>query len=360
MKRAPGRLFWKFLLALWLAQLVTTVGVGVLIWIEHRHPPPVVEGEPPPSPRKGPPPHHGIPLPLKPILVGSVVSLVFATLLAWYFAAPIRRLRLAFESAARGELETRIGAAMGARGDELVELGREFDRMASRLQALIETQRRLLHDVSHELRSPLARLQAAAGLMRRQPERIDELAARIELDIGRMDRLVGELLTLARLDEGMVGALDERVDLRELVSEVASNVESEHGRTDRGIEVTLGGACVVRGRYELLYRAVENVVRNAVRHGPAGGVVGIAAESGEGRCRVVVTDRGKGVPEAHLTAIFEPFFRGDDSDKGGYGLGLAITRRVVIAHGGHVQASNRAQGGLQVTLELPAAGAVSQ
>jgi signal transduction histidine kinase len=355
MKNSLGRLFWKFLLAFWLAQIVTTACMGVLLWIEHGRPAPhAMEGAKPP-PHKGPPPRRRFPLPLQPILVGSVVSLVFATALAWYVAAPIRRLRLAFESAASGALETRVGPTMGRREDELADLGREFDRMASRLQTLIESQQRLLHDVSHELRSPLARLQAAAGLALRQPERLGELAARIELDIGRMDRLVGELLTLARLDEGMVGALDEQVDLHELAADVARDAEFEAAGKGTRIDVARGvDACSARGRHELLYRAVENVVRNAVRHSPSGGRVDIALEQSGGRCRIVVGDRGPGVPEADLSAIFEPFFRGDAAAEGGYGLGLAITRRVMLAHGGSVQARNRAQGGLQVTLELPA------
>ena len=171
-----GRLFWKFFLIFWLAQLVTSIGVGVAIWLEH----PVhgaaggmfAGGAPPPPPPgvdpalRPPPPQHGwLPPPL-PILAGSVVSLLFAALLAWYFARPIRNLRAAFESVAGGKLETRIGASMGRRKDELADLGQDFDHMAARLQALLDTQRRLLHDVSHELRSPLARLQAAADLMR--------------------------------------------------------------------------------------------------------------------------------------------------------------------------------------------------
>lgn len=216
-----GHLFWKFFLFFWLAQVVTSAGVGITVWLEHsgdrsgdRSGARFFDGGPPPAPefrgadRSLPPPSLSHPPPsLVPILAGSLASLFFAAFLAWYFARPIRSLRAAFESVADGKLETRIGASMGHRNDELADLGKNFDHMAGRLQNLIETQRRMLHDVSHELRSPLARLQAAADLMQQQPERGAEFAERIQRDTARMDTLIGELLTLARLDAGMTGNL---------------------------------------------------------------------------------------------------------------------------------------------------------
>jgi signal transduction histidine kinase len=368
-----GRLFWKFFLVFWLAQVVTSVGVGVAIWLEHpargsgpgafgggpRPPPPGFTGaDRPPLPSS--PPYAGAPLPrrlpppLLPILAGSVVSLLFAALLAWYFARPIRNLRAAFESVAGGKLETRIGASMGRRNDELADLGKDFDHMAGRLQNLLGAQRRLLHDVSHELRSPLARLQAAADLMRQQPERGAEFIERFERDTARMDKLVGELLTLARLDAGMTGKLDEEVDLREAVADIADDARFEADGKRCTIEVDVNGSVVARGSRELLYRAIENVVRNAVRHSPEGGTVAISAQAVDGRLCITVADRGPGVFEGDLAAIFDPFFRsGPGRSSVGYGLGLAITRRVVEAHGGAVSAANQPGGGLLVTLELP-------
>jgi len=358
-----GRLFWKFFFFFWLAQVVTSIGVGVAIWLEHpahRSGADVFDGGPPRPPpgfsgtdRPPPPPHH-LPLPLLPILAGSVVSLLFAALLAWYFARPIRTLRAAFESAAGGKLETRIGASMGRRNDELADLGKDFDYMAGRLQNLLEAQRRLLHDVSHELRSPLARLQAAADLMRQQPERGAEFVERIERDTSRMDKLVGELLTLARLDAGMTGKLDEEVDLREVVADIAEDARFEADAKRCSIEADLNGPIVVWGSHELLYRAIENVVRNAVRHSPEGGTVAISAHSVDGRLRVTVEDSGPGVFDSDLDAIFDPFFRsGPGQSVAGYGLGLAISRRVVEAHGGSISAANQVKGGLTVTLLLP-------
>ena len=358
-----GRLFWKFFFIFWLAQVVTSVGVGVAIWLErpaHGSGADVFAGGPPPRPpgfagtdRLPPPPHH-LPLPLLPILAGSVVSLLFAALLAWYFARPIRNLRAAFESIAGGNLETRIGASMGRRNDELADLGKDFDYMADRLQNLLEAQRRLLHDVSHELRSPLARLQAAADLMRQQPERGAEFIERIERDTARMDKLVGELLTLARLDAGMTGKLDEEVDLREVVADIAEDACFEADAKRCSIEVDFNGPVVARGSHELLYRAIENVVRNAVRHSPEGGTVAISAHSVDGWLRVTVADSGPGVFDSDLDAIFDPFFRSDPGQSvAGYGLGLAISSRVVEAHGGSISAANQVKGGLIVTLLLP-------
>ena len=369
-----GRLFWKFFIIFWLAQFLASTSVGVMIWLDHRTrgansgvlagtpPPPGLAGDRPPpgwadaryppGPRQ-PPPGRLAP-PLVPILAGSLVSLVFAALLAWYFARPIRTLRTAFAAVADGRLETRIGTAMGKRKDELADLGQDFDHMASRLQKLIDTQRRLMHDVSHELRSPLARLQAAADLMLQQPERGAEFVGRIQRDTARMDSLVGELLTLARLDAGMAGRLDEAVDIYEIIVDIADAAGFEAEGKACTIRVDLAESIVVRGNHELLHRAIENVVRNAVRHSPQMGVVVIAVETQHGVLRLTVSDDGPGVAAHDLAAIFEPFVRSAPAPSStGHGLGLAITRRVAIAHGGQVHAENRATGGLAVTLEIP-------
>lgn len=377
-----GRLFWKFFFFFWLAQLVTSVGVGISIWllrpeIHWELPEPPGEGRPPdnfpgmggpppqadmagavagpPAPRPGPPRQRSLLPPLMPILAGSIVSLLFAALLAWYFARPIRNLRAAFEAVAGGRLETRIGDTMGRRRDELSDLGTDFDRMAERLQGLLDGQRRLLHDVSHELRSPLARLQAAADLMRQQPERGADFIERIERDTARMDRLVGELLTLARLDSGMAGKLDQDFDLGEMIHDIADDARIEADPKACRIATALASPLPVRGNPELLHRAIENVVRNAVRHSPRGGLISIEgqADAETHTLRIGIADAGPGVPDTNLEAIFAPFFRGEGTGAG-YGLGLAITRRVVAAHGGSVNAANRTQGGLRVTIRLPA------
>ena len=363
-----GRLFWKFFIIFWLAQFVASTGVGVMVWLEHRSngeqlrpfappPPPPPSGAhgpavPPGGGEMPPPPPRRIAPPLLPILAGSLVSLAFAALLAWYFARPIRTLRSAFSAVADGKLETRIGGAMGKRNDELADLGHDFDHMADRLDKLIETQRRLLHDVSHELRSPLARLQAAADLMVQQPERGAEFVDRIQRDTARMDGLVGELLALARLDAGMAGRLDEDVDLYEIVADIADAAGFEAQLKHCTIACHLADTLIVRGNHELLHRAIENVVRNALRHSPSGGVVRIAAGATGNRLRVSISDQGAGVPEDELEKIFRPFYRANDQTAGdGYGLGLAIAKKVIAAVNGQIRAKNGESGGLVVEID---------
>jgi signal transduction histidine kinase len=356
-----GRLFWKFFFSFWLAQFVTGAVIGAAMWFlvpQHPGGPGSAPFRPPPpgafSTHRMPPPNAGPPLPVLPIIAGSLVSVLFAGLLAWYFARPIRILRGAFEAVANGRLETRVGASLRWRHDELGDLGMNFDHMAERLEGVLAAQRRLLHDVSHELRSPMARAQAAVDLMRQQPERGSELRERILRDMARMDNLIGELLTLARLDSGISQSPSEVVDLHELVSSVADDAMVEAIRKDCRIEVDLTEHTRVKGDRELLYRAVENVVRNAVLHSPAGGCVTIIARLSEEQWIINISDQGSGVVEADLKAIFAPFFRsGNAPATTGYGLGLAIALRVAERHGGRVFAVNRPGGGLSVTFEMP-------
>jgi len=285
-----------------------------------------------------------------------VVSLVFAAWLAWYFARPIRNLRSAFDSVANGKLGTRIGLSMGGRHDELADLSHDFDRMATQLQALMESHQRLLHDISHELRSPLARLQAATDLMQQQPERAAEFIARLERDTRRIDTLVGELLMLARVDSGLTGYSEELVDLNELIDHIVSDARFEAEQKQCTVEVDMPERIPIKGNQELLFRALENVIRNAVLHSPTGKRVSVAVtQEASGAWRVSVSDEGIGVSPSELETIFQPFFRSKAAvSYAGYGLGLAITQRVVQAHGGKVTAANGTNCGLVVTIELPA------
>lgn len=301
--------------------------------------------------RRTPPP----PL-LLPISIGILASLGFSALLAWYLAKPIRHLRGAFDAVAAGKLETRIGPRMGRRRDEIADLGQDFDRMAQHLQVLVGSQRRLLHDVSHELRSPLARLQAAIGLARQQPEKLEPSLDRIERESSRLDALVGELLTLSRLEAGMSGAVDEEVDVVELVASIADDACFEAEASGRHLHFSSQGQRILKVRAELLHRAFENVIRNAVKFTQVDTAVEVEvmiAEEGN-RFRVTVEDRGPGIPEHDLHAVFEPFFRGGTgAATSGFGLGLAIARRAIEIHGGTIHACNRSGGGLCVEMVLP-------
>ncbi len=293
------------------------------------------------------------PSPWLPLLSGLLASLAFSGLMAWYLARPVRQLRGALGSLAEGRLDTRVGARMGAWRDEISDLGQDFDHMAHRLEALVVSQRRLLHDVSHELRSPLARLQAAIGLARQTPDRGAELMERVEREAVRLDRLVGELLTLARLDAGTSESPREALDLFDLAAGVAEDAAFEAEVSGRSLRFAGDGEAPLLADGARLQRAFENVVRNAVKFSPPGGCVEVDARIVDGRFRLMVSDRGPGVPADELEAIFEPFFRSDHAAAEGFGLGLAITRRAVAAHGGEVGARNRDGGGLMVTVELP-------
>ncbi|MFL6658725.1 MAG: ATP-binding protein [Massilia sp.] len=300
-------------------------------------------------------PNEGYRLPYITLGAGTVASLLFAAILAWYFSRPIRDLKNAFAAAASGDLAPRFGVARRGRGDELADLGHDFDRMSGQLRALMDNQRRLLHDVSHELRSPLARLQAAIGLAHQQPEKIAVSLERIERESARMDKLVGELLTLARLETGAGLPATEAIALMELVDAIADDAAFEASTRQRHVKVSGSTTAQVMATPDLLWRAIENVVRNAIKHSPESGTVDIAVETVATQVLVHVRDRGPGVDPAHLDTIFHPFFRSNPEANNidGHGLGLAIALRVVAAHGGSIAATNRDGGGLQVTITLP-------
>lgn len=324
------------------------------------HPPPAagrsfpgaVAASPEPRPLHGRQ-HH---FPIEPIIAGLFASLGFAALLARYFSKPIRSLRSAFESVSEGNLDVHLATVMGKRRDELADLGHDFDRMVRQLRALMDGQRRLLHDVSHELRSPLARLQAAIGLARQQPDKLENSLDRIEQEGTRMDKLVGELLTLSRLEAGVITAMDEEIVIDELVDNIVKDARFEAEARKILVNMTGNYAAIIKGNIELLHWAIENVVRNAIKHTPDGTQVSV-----DGRVDIkkacwvfAVLDEGPGVPEAELDTIFEPFFRGR-STKGidGHGLGLAIARRIVEAYGGTIHATNRPDRGLCIEIMLP-------
>ena len=371
-----GRLFWKILFFFFLAQATTVIGTGLAIWAtmpagEIFPPPPVaMESRPPGSFRDLPPPPAAPPfaenpgrpappgprLPFLHLIAGSIVSLVFATLLAAYIARPVGRLRQALQAGAAGQLATDIADTMGHRRDELADLCRDFDRMAHHIDQLMQGQRRLMHDVSHEMRSPLARLSAIVGLLRQQPERLDDCLNLLEHESARMDRLVSELLTLSRLESGMVDPGEEVIDLAEVLADVVGDAAPEAEQAACRIDLDAGAEALVRGDAEMLHRVFDNLVRNALAYAASGGWVGIRVDRDEAEVRVCVEDRGPGVLSADLKRLFEPFFRGSHSPvKKGHGLGLAIARQVVVNHHGRIEVENRREGGLRLTVRLPSA-----
>jgi two-component system, OmpR family, sensor kinase len=360
-----GRLFWKFFAFVWLAQLAVIIAIGALLWLTnvradaaHNAVAARDTDRPGRVQTQLPRPRYwsrNIPPPLG-IVAALAASVVTALLLAGYVAKPIRSLREAFEAAATGDLDRRIAPRIGARRDELADLGRGFDRMAAQLKASMQSQRRLLHDVSHELRSPLARLQAAAGLIRQNPDQPEIMIARIEEEIARIDRLVGELLTLSRIEAGEMPLVKEEVDMHDLVRDVVQDANFEAQTQDRLVIWDDRGSGILWGRPELLQSAIENIVRNALKHAPESQTIRVetAIDAEKQQYLLRVLDEGRGIPESELADLFTPFFRGTTSARSdGYGLGLAIAHRSIDAHGGTIRAYNRAGGGLTVEIVLP-------
>lgn len=301
-------------------------------------------------------------IPLEMLALGLAGGLLFSATLAWYLTKPIRGLREGFGRLAQGQLETRLGASMGGRRDELSDLARDFDAMAERLQQLVAVRDQLLHDVSHELRSPLARLHLAVGLARQNPSRLQASLERIEQEAYRLDDLVGELLSLARARAGN-DHCDEYFDLRDLVRAVLDDARFEAQASGVGIETNLAepgpGAediPTVRGDASLIRRALENVVRNALRHSARGQTVTVDLSlDWQARAFILqVADQGPGVEPSLLGTMFEPFVRAPgEAREPGFGLGLSIARRSLLSHGGSIAAGNRQPRGLLVTIRLP-------
>ncbi len=295
--------------------------------------------------------------------IGLLSSGLICFFLARYLTSPVVRLRAATQKLASGDLSARAGGPHFRRRDEVAELVRDFDSMAERLELLVRAQSRLLNDISHELRSPLARLNVALALARQRAGSPAQSALdRADKESERLNEMIGRLLTIARLESD--DALHKLpVDLNDVIAEIARDADFEAQARRCRVEISASQECVVNGDPSLLCSAIENVVRNGVRYTREGTsvVIELELEGGDRPVAVVrVADSGPGVPEDALDKMFRPFYRIDDARgrrTGGVGLGLAITQRAVRLHGGSVRAFNLPQGGLQVEIRLPAMAA---
>ncbi|RPI21786.1 MAG: HAMP domain-containing protein [Acidobacteria bacterium] len=281
--------------------------------------------------------------------------------LARYLTSPLMKLQRATRGLAQGDLDTRVGESVGRRSDEFADLARDFDLMADRIQHLVLAQRRLLQDISHELRSPLSRLNVALELARKSAgQEAAVYLDRIETEAERMNHLIGELLTLSRLESQGPRATGAPIALHQLLERVVADADFEASGLKRSVRLESSEECQVTGSLELLTSAVENVVRNAIRYAPEDSTVEVTlANERRGstpEAVISIRDRGPGVPEDKLQHIFEPFYRVDDARdrrSGGMGLGLAIAGRAVELHGGSIAARNTPGGGLLVEIRLP-------
>jgi signal transduction histidine kinase len=339
-----SRLFWKLLLALWVSMLLSIVAAIAYLRSTGR-------AELPPEDMT----RVGL-LPLVPLVSGMLAMLVASVAVAWYLSGPLRHLRRGLHRVAQGDFAVRVAPLAQGRRDELTELAEDFDRMAAQLQQLTRSRQILLHDISHEMRSPLARMQAAIGLLRQDATQTPVMVDRIERESQRMDALVEELLMLHRLEAAPETWAVDTLDVLDLLHAVAEDAEFEARAAARSVRIDAPGEFVAPVRGELLHRAFENVIRNAVKYTEPGTVVDVQARPGEGGRGLVVSvaDRGPGVPEAALALIFEPFMRLEGSGPvHGVGLGLAIALRAIRLHGGSIDAAPRTGGGLVITMRLP-------
>jgi two-component system, OmpR family, sensor histidine kinase CpxA len=289
------------------------------------------------------------------LLSGSICYL-----LTRYLTRPILRLQTAARQIADGDLSARAGDKLERRRDEIGELVRDFNQMADRIETLVASQKQLISDISHELRSPLARLTVALGLARqRAGDGASNALDRIEREAERLNDMIGKLLTLAKL--GSASAPPERtsVNLSELLQEIVEDASFEAQDHDCNVRLVSSEDAMVEGSPELLRSAIENVVRNAVRYTAAQTDVEVSLSSNGTAAklaRIVVRDHGPGVPDTELQKVFQPFYRLADArerSSGGVGLGLAITDRAVRLHGGSISARNANGGGLEVEIRLP-------
>jgi two-component system sensor histidine kinase CpxA len=290
------------------------------------------------------------------MLAVTLTGGLFCYWLARHLTSPVEKLRAATQDLAAGNLSARVLPTMGKRRDELASLAADFDLMAEKIEALINSQRRLLGDISHELRSPLARLNVALELAR-QRAGADASSAleRIQHEAENLNEMIGQLLALTRLESGAEGLRKTAFDLVELVSAITADAQFEAGSRNRAVRFKASSHCTIVGNELLLRRAIENVVRNAVQYTAEGTEVEVELRAEAGAV-ITIRDHGTGVPENALVEIFRPFYRVDDArdrEAGGVGLGLAITDRAVRLHGGSIEAANQPTGGLVVTITLP-------
>ncbi len=308
-----------------------------------------------------PPPGHDPWFLVSRFLIVLVISGGVCYWLARYLTSPVVKLQEATRRFAGGEMSVRIGKGLGNRKDEFSGLAEDFDRMAERIGTLMAQQRQLLRDVSHELRSPLTRLNVAVELARRQGgTKITTILDRIEAESGLLNDMIGQVLTLARFDSDAETIQMAPVDLTALVQEITADANFEAQARKCTVQITANTGCTVLGNEGLLRRAIENVIRNAIIHTRQNTVVKVqltrTGDNGTSYAEITVRDHGQGVPESDLPHLFDPFYRVSDARErltGGTGLGLAITKHAVNLHQGTVMALNAPEGGLVAVVRLP-------
>ncbi|HWU55122.1 MAG TPA: ATP-binding protein [Rhizomicrobium sp.] len=288
-----------------------------------------------------------------------IAILIFSAALTFYLILPISRIRAAFGRLAGGDLKVRLGGNWLRRRDEIADMASDFNRMAERLEELVTSRDRLLADISHELRSPLSRLYLAIALARQSPDKTQQSLERISREADKLDEMVGELLALTKIESGITTSSEYF-----FVSEIAAIVagDARYEAQEKGVLIDLvaspksqGEESLVMGSGKLVSRAVENIVRNALRFSRRGDTITLEMETNAAGSTLYIRDEGPGVKADQLALLFEPFVQADTTSGQGYGLGLSIAKRAILAHRGTIEAANNARGGLIITIWMPAA-----
>ena len=291
-----------------------------------------------------------------PAMVSAIIlGMLLASMLISYFVVkPVRSLRRTTQSLGQHDLSARVEVSVSERNDAIGELGRAFNNMAQRLDDSYQSQHQLLRDISHELRSPLARIQVASLLAEQKTGESSELK-RIDQETLRLDGLIETILRLTRLND-MPNLKMELIDLNPLIDQIVRDACYEYQNTQKSIDVNIGELPKLCADFENLSSAIENILRNAMYYTKDHSAVTLSAKSTKTLLELSIKDDGPGVPESDLKRLFEPFFRSDTSRNektGSNGVGLAITRRIIELHNGKVWATNARSGGLEVTIQLP-------
>ncbi len=293
------------------------------------------------------------------LLLALGISALVCIALTWYLTRPIHQLQKTTQAFARGDLSARAQRYLGKRQDEFADLAEDFDLMAERIERIIHSQKRLLSDVSHELRSPLTRMQIAASLAQKSANSDSRTHIdRIELEVERLDEMIGELLQMAALERGHVNEDRANFMLNDLLDVIVEDAKFEAEAHNKTVDYHTDGDIAFNGYYSLLSRAIENVLRNAIRHTPDDTCVTVSTSESQLNVEIKICDSGHGVNEEHLKKIFDAFYRPTDARErtsGGAGLGLAIAKRGVEANGGTITAYNQKDSGLCVVIQLPKA-----
>lgn len=288
-----------------------------------------------------------------PLLI--LISLPLCFVLGRYMARPVIEISEASRSFASGDLSTRVASSAQQRYDEIGDLATDFNQMAQQLESMIKGQQKLLGDISHELRSPLARLQVAVEILAKKSETKDQsMIDRINIEISRLNQLIGQILELNRNGSGT--RTSEPTDLQELMIKVCADAQFEASARNITISRKLNGSLIIQADRQLIEQAVENIIRNAIKYSPENSEIRVDLTKSEEKAVIKVSDQGPGIAQQHLERIFEPFYRcDDDRDRktGGVGLGLAIAQKAVLAHGGNIRLVNLPENGLEAEIILP-------